>query len=168
MAAGYSTAELSSPRMRRTALLCLALSGSACEEPATEDLVLQIEDGGGECTDVLLAEVKAISIEVWGTGPNGMCVLGRRCLGDVSLEPPMSTDDIEARISAVNQPLVDVGLEDARSVVILLRTQAFQCVEGPAQACASTDIADADDSTLTLDLSCNDCTALETKQELCP
>lgn len=169
MAAVRDAARVSSSRMHRPALLWLAAATSvACAEPEAEDLELRIEDPANECTADLLGEVKAISVEVWGAGANGMCVLGRRCLGDVSLEPHMTPEDIEDRISEVNQPLVDVPLDDARSVVIVLRTQAFQCVEGEAQACALTDLADANDGALSLDLGCTDCGAFAAKQELCP
>ena len=152
----------------RSPVAALALLGCAACGPAEPlDLRLELVDGG--CSAEQLVEVSVVSVEVWGDdGAGDMCTLGKRCVFDVDLRNPTSVEDIEAAISEVNQPLIDVEIEGSRFVALVGRRQTDGCFMGVnPPACANADIADASNGVLPMTLRCGDCQSFE-DYPLCP
>lgn len=129
------------------------------------DVHLELTDAG--CAATALADVRVLSIEVYGTDASGdsdldLCTLARRCIFVDA--PPTSVDAISDALHEANQPLVDAELEGAELVHVVGRTSCWGQAdpvtgvpEVPA-VCGSNALAEVDGDTLALTMRCDpDC-----------
>ncbi len=91
-----------------------------------------------------------LSVEVYGSSGGELCVLRQRCIFNVDA---MSELEIGEALADVSQPLIDV--EEEGAMVLALIGHTSSCFSYDDQAmCGFADLADADDGTLDVELSC--------------
>lgn len=142
--------------------LASVLATVAC---AAEPLEISLELRGDDCDATDLAEVRVVSIEIYGSDDaSDLCTLGRRCVfADAA---PDSIEAIGELLGAVNQPLVDAELGGASYVHVVGRTSCWDQPDPNSGAlatpatCGANDLAEIDGDVLAVTMRCDmDCPA---------
>jgi hypothetical protein len=150
--------------MRFAFALALApgLTALACE---AEPLEVNLELRGQNCAAEDLAQVRVVSIEIYGSTPEApLCTLGRRCVfADTA---PTSIDAIAELLHDVNQPLVDAEVAGAEYLHVVGRATCWDQPDPTTgilptpPTCGSNDLAEIDGDVLAVTMRCDmDCAA---------
>lgn len=133
---------------------------AACDAEAL-DVHLELADDG--CAAAALAEVRVLSIEIYGSDDTAdLCTLARRC---IFVDDPLTgVDAISDALRDANQPLVDADVDGAEVVRVVGRSSCWGqadpvtgAPEVPA-VCGSNALAEVDGDTLALTMRCDpDC-----------
>lgn len=164
--------ELSSrTRMRDRLLHGLLALAIACVELgcAAEVEALTLELRQGTCDAGQIAEIRMLSVEVYGFDDAGdFCTLQKRCVSEVEVDPGTSApiDDLEAALSAQSQPLVDTRRDGAAYIALVGRRFDDCFVVDAHPMCGLADLANAQDGVLAIELECGACVAND--WEFCP
>lgn len=136
--------------------LGVALGPTACDP---EPLEVHLELRGDDCTAEDLAEVRVVSVEIYGSaGGEDLCTLARRCVfADAA---PTDIDGIATLLHDVNQPLVDAELDGAAYLHVVGRATCWDQpdpvtgVLPTPPACGANDLAEVDGDALAVTMSC--------------
>jgi hypothetical protein len=133
------------------AVVLAALLAAACGEPTTD---AELALSAGDCAAADFAQVDVISVEVYGRSGGDLCVLHQRCLFSVDAA---SVDDIGEALAEASQPLVDVEDPDAAFTLSVIGHTTGCFGYADVVMWGSDDLANADDGTLDIALSCEPC-----------
>lgn len=132
------------------------LAGLGCEAPPVEVTL----DVRGECGLDSLVDVRAVSIEVYGSDEAlDLCTLGRRCV--FANVAPTSIEEVSQLLRDGNQPLVDAELAGAEYVHVVGHVSCFPQKDPVTDVypipptCGANDLAEVDDGTLAVTMQCD-------------
>lgn len=141
----------------RRVLVLSALVAGCTADAVDVELVLR----EGDCTPPDLAQIRVLSVEVYGYGDGDetLCTLDKRCVFDLNLPetPIASVDDLEDALRAQQQPLIDTARAGAEWVGIVGRSEPSCWKQETYPLCGLADLQNVSDGRLEVRLSC-DCT----------
>lgn len=161
---------LSSPSQMRGAdervtlgLVVALVCGCASD---VEALTLELRQG--TCEASALAEIRMLSVEVYGVESGDFCTLQKRCVSEVRVEPDAADPlaDLEDALGDQTQPLVDTRRDGAAYVGLVGRRYDDCFVVDAHPMCALADLANARDGVLQIELECGAC--VPNDWEFCP
>lgn len=129
--------------------LVLALWTGACDGAINE---IELTFSASECAPEELAEVRYVTVELFGIADQQPCALARRCVPVT----PQDLDGLVSALAAAPQPLIDVEDPDAH-IVAVIGHRSGCLADDDHVLCGETDVANRRDGVLAVPLECGAC-----------